>query len=188
MSATLSHSLALFSIVASSFTAGAKLAWSLVSCPALLGTLDSLPEAAALDIWCHTFDHGFLMVAPLTLVSGIVCLVNAYLAHSRGSGITSTGLLFLAGLANIGITPFTFAFGMDVNAELHLRRATHGKKDTGHDARLRGGVRGTTPIQRALGEASIAEVLRRWALLNGVRALLPLTGALLVCSCLLLEV
>ncbi|KAK0347622.1 hypothetical protein LTR91_000809 [Friedmanniomyces endolithicus] len=188
MSATMSHSLALFSIVASSFTAGAKLAWSLVSFPALLGTLDSIPEAAALDIWYHTFDHGFLMVAPLTLLSGVVCLVNAYLTHTRGSDSTSTGLLFLAGLANIGITPFTFAFGVDVNAELHLRRATHGKKDTSHDARLRSGVRGTTPSQQALGVASTAEVLRRWALLNGVRALLPLTGALLVCGCLLLEV
>ncbi|KAK0915503.1 hypothetical protein LTR02_001179 [Friedmanniomyces endolithicus] len=188
MSATMSHSLALFSIVASSFTAGAKLAWSLVSFPALLGTLDSIPEAAALDIWYHTFDHGFLMVAPLTLLSGVVCLVNAYLTHTRGSDSTSAGLLFLAGLANIGITPFTFAFGVDVNAELHLRRATHGKKDTSHDARLRSGVRGTTPSQQALGVASTAEVLRRWALLNGVRALLPLTGALLVCGCLLLEV
>jgi len=128
------------------------------------------------------------MVAPLTLLSGVVCLVNAYLTHTRGSDSTSTGLLFLAGLANIGITPFTFAFGVDVNAELHLRRATHGKKDTSHDARLRSGVRGTTPSQQALGVASTAEVLRRWALLNGVRALLPLTGALLVCGCLLLEV
>ena len=128
-------------------------------------TVAQAPPDVAPRQWRFIYDIGVSSAPKIALTSASAF---AYAAYSISRARTSSGrdllsdpvyLLYGAAVSTIAIAPWTFATMLPTNAALDAKLAA---ADTGipqkEDAELQG-------------------LLKKWATLNGVRAVFPLLGA-----------
>lgn len=111
----------------------------------------AVPQSSA-EIWHGLFTHGMALMPKVGATVAAAYALAAYDTRSRGGNWA--GYLAAAGLA-ISIVPFTLAFMGPTNAA------------------LMGAAKGSTP----LAQSGVAELVRKWAVLNATRSVLPLAAA-----------
>lgn len=105
-----------------------------------------------MQVWQHLFNRGAAIMPPAAVAVASSYLWAAYDAHSRQ--LEWKGYAVAAGLV-VGIVPFTLLTLGGINSTLI------------------GAFKGTVALSAEQSEAMI----RKWGLINVVRSLLPLAGA-----------
>ncbi|KAF3001343.1 hypothetical protein E8E13_005976 [Curvularia kusanoi] len=142
---------------------------SLISLPTLLTSTTSgtLTPPQAIALWSQHFQRGFSLAPPiavLTATSLVYCGWSAPSSRTPGStGVTWTSnarLFYAAAALTVSIVPFTVLFMRGTNEVL-----------LGFAERV-----GGKGISAGEGEEG-ARLMGRWMVLNGVRGVLPMLGA-----------
>ncbi|KAI4721819.1 hypothetical protein E4T48_01909 [Aureobasidium sp. EXF-10727] len=165
------HTLAkIVGLTSAAWLSGNISALSLISLPAIANIKQdsTLSNAHAVRLWEQTFRRGASQNPPIALGGAISLGFLAWslrnLRTTTAVGVRHSPLFVLAAVSTIAIVPFTLVFMKNTNNKL-LEYAARAKKD----------------------ELSVTEtedvdaLLRRWTLLNSVRGLLPLAGAVAAC-------
>lgn len=142
-------------------------AYSLVAVPAMLLSKsdDGVTSSAILKVWRRIYEYGHAYGPKLAAVTSTAF---AYLAWSTsGRSASRTPMLMHSAAASLvlGIVPYTLIFIVPTNDQLSAQAA-------GEDV-------STLASKDHSNEKSAEQLLNRWAVLNGVRGLLPFAGGVL---------
>ncbi|RHZ46137.1 hypothetical protein CDV55_100780 [Aspergillus turcosus] len=151
-------------LTGAAWLSGNMFSLSLITTPGLLQSLHEkqVTPSTAAKIWANIYNTGKTQNPPIAAATAAVFF---YLAWSVREGTVlsllaarNSSLLYsAAGILTGGIVPFTLAFIMGTNRALE---AKVGAKDEVEETR-----------------AEVESLLERWGVLNAVRAVLPLVGA-----------
>lgn len=144
---------------------GKTIAHGLVTVPALLlaRSEDGLSSGAILKVWRHVYQRGHAHSPKIAILTSTAFTYLAWRA-SRATGARVPMLLFGTAASLVtGIVPFTLVFMLPTNDALMVRTAEEDILSTTEK-----------PDQK-----TTEELLTRWAILSGMRSLLPLAGGVL---------
>lgn len=135
--------------------AGAMMSLFLLTIPVLLESARDSPQL--LHQWHRIFRRGHVQGPAISISTG---LLYSYAAWSKGSGGGAWRLFAVAAATTVGMVPYTWIVMSGTNNA--LSRAVEGSKNASEE-----------------NWAEAAKLVRAWGQLNAVRALFPLTGAVL---------
>jgi hypothetical protein len=145
---------------------GKTIAHGLVTVPALLlaRSEDGLSSGAILKVWRRMYQRGHAHSPKIAILTSSAFTYLAWRASQTTGGRVPMLLFGTAASLVTGIVPFTLVFMLPINDALMVRTA---EKDISSDPPEK-------PEQK-----TTEEVLTRWAVLSGIRSLLPLAGGVL---------
>lgn len=121
--------------------------------------------------WRYTYHVGRVVGPTLFVSAAAACFGNAWTVYDPDN-MQRTYLFVAAAVANLFTGPFTALTMLGVNMELH-RREEAGR-----------GVKGdwttSDPNRKLKADGSSESLLKKWSLLNGIRAMFPLASIFLV--------
>ena len=161
---------------------GCLFSLSYVSVAAILSA-PGVADVHMLSMWRTVFVRGFHLCPSQAILSGILCFVNALLTYCLEQDSSSRVYsLLIAGAFMIGIVPFTLSMIVPLE-EIMLAKETKLSKAQQQAAENGKGINGRA--EGLGGEGSAAEtrrLLKRWAMLNYGRTILPVVGVLVAWS------
>ncbi|KAL4957066.1 hypothetical protein BDW69DRAFT_157112 [Aspergillus filifer] len=157
-------------LTGAAFLAGNISTYTLSAIPALQKSLSSSPAPSTTTIakqWQTMYNAGKAQNPPIALLTASAFAYLAWTAHSGTSAAldvlsprNATWLYAAAAAATVGIVPWTLATMRGVNSA------------------LAGVAEGVGANGEKKGD-EVYELLGRWRVLNGIRGVLPLVGAML---------